>query len=68
MQIHGALHGDTGTEEDGDKVLLSFTDVLDGHVSDSPGAMLEKVNLGSMLVGITPEGTAREWIGQRPIC
>lgn len=49
---------------DEDEILYSFMQVLDGHVSDDSGDVLEEVNSGSMLVGITLESTAREWISQ----
>lgn len=51
-----------GGEEDA--VLGTFAQVLDGRTADSSGDVLEEVNSGGMLVGVTLEDTAREWISQ----
>ncbi len=47
-----------------EQALERFSKVLDGHVSESSGDVLEEVNSGSMLVGVTLEDTARERISQ----
>lgn len=47
-----------------DRVMRDFSDVLAGHVSDSSGKVLDEVNSGERLVGITLEETARKRISQ----
>ena len=43
-------------------VLSDFNDALDGHFSATSGAVLDEVNAGTRLVGITNEGMARQRI------
>lgn len=47
-----------------DKVVGDFSEVLAGHVSDSSGEVLDEVNSGERLVGITLEETALKRISQ----
>lgn len=49
---------------DENTVLQNFTQILDGHISESSGAVLDEVDSGTMLVGVTLEETARTWIDQ----
>lgn len=49
---------------DEDELLESFSRSLDGRMSESSGAVLEEVDSGKKLVGITLEETARKWIHQ----
>ena len=48
--------------EDEETILRNFCDTLDGNVSASSGEVLEEVNAGTRLVGITSEGMARQKI------
>ncbi len=48
--------------EDEQTVLGNFNDVLNGNISPSSGAVLDEVNTGTRLVGITNEGMARQRI------
>ena len=43
-------------------ILRNFNDALDGNISPSSGAVLDEVNTGTRLVGITNEGMARQRI------
>lgn len=47
-----------------DQVMSDFSEVLAGHISDSSGEVLDEVNSGERLVGITLEETARKRISQ----
>lgn len=49
---------------DEDAILQNFSEVLGGHISESSGAVLDEVNNGTRLVGITLEETARKRIAQ----
>ena len=48
--------------EDEQTVLGNFNDALNGNISPSSGAVLDEVNTGTRLVGITNEGMARQRI------
>lgn len=48
--------------QDADKTLRNFSEALDGQLSANSGAVLEEVNSGRKLVGITLEETARKRI------
>ena len=47
-------------DADEESIISNFVDVLDGYVSESSSAVLEEVNNGSKLVGITLEETAKK--------
>ena len=49
-------------DEDEETILRNFCDTLDGNISASSGEVLEEVNAGKRLVGITSEGMARQKI------
>lgn len=49
---------------DEDIVLKNFSEALDGHISEDSGAVLEEVDSGMRLVGITLEETAKKRIAQ----
>ncbi len=49
-------------DEDEQTVLSNFNNALDGNISLSSGAVLDEVNTGTRLVGITNEGMARQRI------
>ena len=50
------------SDQDAQKTLEDFTGALDGYLSPSSVAVLEEVNAGTRLVGITTEGMARQKI------
>lgn len=50
------------SDQDEQKTLEAFTGALDGYLSPSSVAVLEEVNAGTRLVGITTEGMARQKI------
>lgn len=50
------------SKEEGETTLAAFTNALDGNLSPSSVAVLEEVNAGTRLVGITTEGMARQKI------
>ena len=50
------------SDQDEQKTLEDFTGALDGYLSPSSVAVLEEVNAGTRLVGITTEGMARQKI------
>lgn len=47
-----------------DQVMGDFSETLAGHISGSSGAVLDEVNSGERLVGITLEETARKRISR----
>ena len=49
-------------DEEEQTVLGNFYNALDGNISPSSGAVLDEVNAGTRLVGITNEGMARQRI------
>ena len=49
-------------DADEQTILSNFNDALNGNISSSSGAVLDEVNTGTRLVGITNEGMARQRI------
>lgn len=49
-------------DADEQTILSNFNDALNGNISPSSGAVLDEVNTGTRLVGITNEGMARQRI------
>ena len=50
------------SDQDAQETLEAFTGALDGYLSPSSVAVLEEVNAGTSLVGITTKGMARQKI------
>ena len=50
------------SDQDEETTLTAFSNALDGNLSTSSTAVLEDVNAGTRLVGITTEGMARQKI------
>ena len=55
------------SDQDEQKTLEDFTGALDGYLSPSSVAVLEEVNAGTRLVGITTEGMARQTPRTAPV-